>query len=320
LGCEPLCSLRFELSSLNLLSRQVTILEAIQRSADFLAKRAVASPRLQVELLLAHVLKMPRMNLYLNFERVLTVTETETLRAVVLRRGQREPLQYITGSTSFCGLEITVNPHVLIPRPETELLAERAWKFLLQLTTGAPVRALDFGTGSGCLSVAIAVNTPQAGVDAVDISQEALQVARQNAGVHQVASRIQFHHGDGFAALPAGRSFDLIVSNPPYIPAAEIESLEPEVRNHEPRGALDGGPDGLAFYRQLASGAGGFLQPHGRLMLELNDHGAESVREILVKENWTIDAVEPDYNQCPRILIAHRAPELHDGPAKIEGA
>lgn len=285
-----------------------------------MAKRAVTAPRLQVELLLAHVLKMPRMNLYLNFERVLTAPETETLRAAIVRRGQREPLQYIVGSTSFCGLELSVDPHVLVPRPETELLAERAWKFLLQFPTGVPVRALDFGTGSGCLAIALAANAPNVEVDAIDISTDALRTARQNAELRQVSNRIRFHQGDGFAALPDGRRFDLIVSNPPYIPTAEIETLEPEVRDHEPRGALDGGPDGLAFYRRLAAQAGAFLHPHGRLMLELNDHGAEQVREILMRAHWTVEAVELDYQQCQRILIAQRAGQLHDGRAETEGS
>jgi release factor glutamine methyltransferase len=304
---------------LNLLSRAVNILEVLQRSTEFLAKRGVASPRLQVELLLAHILKMPRMNLYLNFERALTQPETETLRAAIRRRGAREPLQYITGSVSFCGLELAVSPQVLVPRPETELLAERAWKFL-GLCESSPPRALDLGAGSGCLAIAMLVHAMQAEADAVDISAEALGVARQNAERHQVSPRLQFHQGDAFAALPPGRSFDLIVSNPPYIPTAEIETLEPEVRDHEPRGALDGGADGMDFYRRIAAEAGAFLKPQGRVMLELNDHGSEAVAEIFTRENWTVEAIEADYNQRPRILIAHRAGELHDDRARPEGA
>jgi len=298
----------------------VNILEVLKRSAEFLAKRGVASPRLQVELLLAHLLKMPRMNLYLNFERVLTRAETEALRDAVRRRGQREPLQYIVGSVSFCGLELTVNPHVLVPRPETELLAEHAWKFLQQRASAAPLRALDLCTGSGCLALALLAHAPQVEVDATDISPDALDVARQNASRLQVLPRIQFHQGDGFAAVPADRRFDLIVSNPPYIPTAEIETLEPEVRDHEPRGALDGGADGLDFYRRIAAQAGAFLRPGGRLMLELNDHGAEPVREIFARENWTVESVEADYNQRPRIFIAHQAGQLQDGAARTDGA
>jgi release factor glutamine methyltransferase len=292
----------------------VTILEAIQRSAGFLGKRGVAAPRLQVELLLAHALKMPRMNLYLNFERALSAPETETLRELVRRRGQREPLQYIVGSTSFCGLELAVSRHVLVPRPETEMLAERAWKFLGQLPPDGPARALDLGTGSGCLAIALAVHAPRARVEATDLSEDALNTARQNAASLEVEGRIDFLLGDGFAALNPENRFDLIVSNPPYIATAEIQTLEPEVRDYEPRMALDGGPDGLVFYRRIAAGAGAFLRPGGRVMLELNDHGAEKVGEIFERKGWKIEAIEPDYNQYQRIFIAHKAGETHDVP------
>jgi release factor glutamine methyltransferase len=294
----------------------VTILEVIQRSADFLDRRGVGAPRLQVELLLAHVLKMPRMNLYLNFERALSAQEAETLRELVRRRGRREPLQYIVGSVSFCGLELTVTRHVLVPRPETELLAERAWNFLRQLSPGCQARALDLGTGSGCLAIALAVHAPRARVDATDLSGEALSTARQNAARHQVAERIEFHQGDGFASLGRERRFDLIVSNPPYIATAELQSLEPEVRDYEPRVALDGGPDGLDFYRRIAAEAGGFLRPGGRAMLELNDKGAQRVGKIFEHEGWKVEAIEPDYNQFQRIFIAHRATQSHDVAAR----
>jgi len=290
----------------------VTILEAIQRSADFLGKKGVGAPRLQVELLLAHALKMPRMNLYLNFERTLSAPEVETLRELVRRRGQREPLQYIVGSTSFCGLELAVSRHVLVPRPETELLAERAWNFLGQLPVNCEARALDLGTGSGCVAIVLAAHAPRARVDATDISEDALNTARQNAARHQVLERIDFHQGDGFAALGRESRFDLIVSNPPYIATAEIETLEPEVRDHEPRMALDGGLDGLDFYRRIATEAGAFLRLEGRVMLELNDNGAQSVAKIFEKKGWKVEAVEPDHNRHQRIFIAHKAMESHD--------
>ncbi len=285
-------------------------MDVIQRSADFLAKKGVASPRLQVELLLAHMLGMPRMKLYLNFERVLTAMELDTLRALVRRRGQREPLQYIVGSASFCGLEMALNQRVLIPRPETELLAERGWKFL-QGCGGCP-SALDVGTGSGCVAIALAANAPGSRIHATDFCGEALEVARQNARRHQVADRVQWHQGDVFAAVPVELRFDLIVSNPPYIPSARIASLEPEVREHEPRGALDGGADGLDFYRRLAAGGGAFLRSGGRLMVELDDEGGAGTREIFEREKWKIEAVELDYNRTPRILIAQLPPKTQD--------
>lgn len=281
----------------------MTVLEGIQKSAEFLAKKAVESPRLQAELLLAHVLRLERMKLYLNFERALTPAEVDRLRELVRRRGQREPLQHIVGSTSFCGLEIAVNRHVLVPRPETELLAEAGWKFLSTFNP-QPSTALDFGTGSGCIAIALAAKTPGATIQALDNSPEALVVARQNAARHGVEHQIQFVSGDGFAALSAGSRFDLIISNPPYVPGAEIESLEPEVRDHDPRGALDGGPDGLDFFRRFAAEAQPLLNPGGRLMLEFGDGQADAIQKIFETQNWIVEHVLPDYTQRPRILTA----------------
>lgn len=286
----------------------MTILEVIQRSTEFLAKRGVSSPRLQVELLLAHVLRLPRMRLYLEFERALTAVELETLRELVRRRGQREPLQYIVGSASFCGIELALDRQVLIPRPETELLAERGWKFLQERSGagGPPPLALDIGTGSGCLAVALALKAPPAQIHATDLSAEALVLARRNAERHQVCDRVRFYQGDVFAAVPPDLRCDLIVSNPPYIPTARIDTLEIEVRDFEPRTALDGGADGQDFYRRIAAQAPAFLRPAGRLMVELDEDGAEATCELFRGEKWTIEAVEADYNQRPRILIAHR--------------
>jgi release factor glutamine methyltransferase len=331
----------------------MTVLEAIQKSADFLAKRGVEPPRLQAELLLAHLLKLPRMKLYLNFERVLTPMETDALREFVKRRGQREPLQHITGSTSFCGHEIAVNRHVLVPRPETEMLAEAGWQFLnrpaQELERRAPSRlettgfsepaatvlgapaALDFGTGSGCIAIALAAKCPNAKIIATDISVEALALAKENAARNQVAERIEFLQGDGFAALesvgqasslsPSSSAvssgsrtnetgwkpvlrFDLIISNPPYIPSAEIATLQPEVRDFDPRAALDGGADGLDFYRKLAAEAKPFLKPDGKIMLEFGDGQAEAVKNIFETQKWIVEAVKEDYSQRARILIA----------------
>jgi release factor glutamine methyltransferase len=306
----------------------VTVLEGIQKSAEFLERKGVESPRLHAELVLAYLLKLPRMKLYLNFERVLSVAEVDALRELIRRRGRREPLQHIVGSASFCGLEIAVNRDVLVPRPETELLAEHAWQFL-STSTHQPSTALDFGTGSGCIAIALAVKCSGARVWAVDISPEALVLARQNAASHSVSERIQFLESDGFAALMSegrvtqapdsnvetiigdsrssslrNREFDLIVSNPPYIPSAEIASLPPEVRDYDPRRALDGGPDGLESYRRLASEGRPFLKADGRIMLEFGDGQAEAVGEIFQKQNWIVEAIKEDYTQRPRILIA----------------
>jgi len=279
----------------------VTVLEAIQRSTGFLARKGVDSPRLQVELLLAHALGVPRLKLYLNFEQKLTSANLETMRELVRCRGNREPLQHIIGSTSFCGFEIKVNRHVLVPRPETEMLAERAWQFLAALNP-PPGAALDFGTGSGCLAIALAAQCPRAEVHAADISVEALRVARENAALNNLSDKIQFHSGDGFAALPRVLPFDLIVSNPPYVPSAEIEALAPEVRDHDPRLALDGGADGLDFYRRLAAEAANHLRPAGRIMLESGDGQAEQIRQLFVQHKWVVESVEADYTGRPRVL------------------
>lgn len=283
----------------------MTVLEAIQKSTDFLAKKGVESPRLQTELLLAHLLKMPRMKLYLNFDRVLTAPETDGLRELVKRRGLREPLQHITGSTSFCGHEIAVNRHTLVPRPETEMLAELGWEFLATRNQ-QPANALDFGTGTGCIAIAIAVKCPTSKITALDLSPDALVLARENAAKNSVAGQIEFLQGDGFAALATGAQFDLIVSNPPYIASAEIATLAPEVRDFDPRGALDGGADGLDFYRRLAAEAKNFLKPDGKIMLEFGDGQAGDIQKIFEGEKWIVEAVKEDYSQRARILIARQ--------------
>jgi release factor glutamine methyltransferase len=301
----------------------VTVLEVIQRSAEFLQQKGVESPRLQIELMLAYVLAVPRLKLYLNFDRVLSDTEVSRVREMVKRRGAREPLQHILGSTSFCGLEIKCSPAALIPRPETELLAERAWKFLAEVDQGragclqpaarrgedtAPYlpTALDVGTGSGCIAIVIAVNALKARIHAVDVSADALKLAKENAARHNVGDRIEFIEGDMFAVLAKGLQFDLIVNNPPYIASEEIKSLQPEVRDFDPMLALDGGTDGLEFHRRIAREAPTFLRSHGKLMLEFADGQAEDVKKVFTSENWIVEEIVADYSSRPRILIARR--------------
>jgi len=248
---------------------------------------------------------MPRMKLYLNFDRTLSATETDALRELVKRRGLREPLQHITGSTSFCGHEIAVNRHVLVPRPETELLAELGREFLAGAKLPAPT-VLDFCTGSGCIAIAIAAQCPEARITATDISLEALALAQENARQNGVAERIGFLAGDGLGAVPEGVRFDLMVSNPPYIPSAEIAGLDPEVRDFDPRLALDGGADGLDFYRRLAREAAAFLKSDGKLMVEFGDGQADAIKKLLTDEKWIVEAVKEDYSHRARILVARR--------------
>lgn len=281
----------------------MTVLEAIQRSTEFLQRKQVESPRLQAELLLAHVLKLPRLKLYLNFERTLQPAEEQSLREFVQRRGKREPLQHLVGTVNFCGYELEVNRDVLIARPETELLAELGWNYLNALPAG-DLKALDIGTGSGCLPITIAAKCSRALCDAVDISSAALAVARRNAERHQVVERVKFHEGDLFSPLAAGTRYHLIVSNPPYIEAAEIETLEPEVRDFDPRLALDGGVDGLDFYRRLADEATAWLVTEGRLMAEFGEGQGAAIREIFEAKNWTVLALEKDLTGRERFVIA----------------
>jgi release factor glutamine methyltransferase len=286
----------------------VTVLEAIQRSTDFLTRKGVDSPRLQAELLLAHLLQMPRLKLYLNFERSLAEREVEQMRDWIKRRGQREPLQQIIGNVCFCGYEINVNREVLIPRPETELLAEHGWEFLIKRVGEGVLapRILDFGTGSGCLAIVLALKCPQATGLAIDISKEAISMARENAARHQVQDRIEFLVTDGLNHLPEGPRFDLLIANPPYIPSDTIADLQPEVRDFEPRRALDGGPDGLQVIERLATQAGSRLAPDGRIMLEFGDGQEHQVAQIFTQAGWTTESILQDNSKRPRIFIAQQ--------------
>jgi release factor glutamine methyltransferase len=283
----------------------VTVREVIQRSTEFLQRHGVDSPRLQTELLLAHLLKLPRLQLYLNHDRALTEPELASLRALVLRRSKREPLQHLVGSTSFAGLEIAVSPAALIPRPETETLAELAGAALSKC--GAPTpRVLDFGTGTGCLAIALATHCKSAQVHALDISEAALTLARANAQQHTLTDRIHFHLGNGFSALPAPLRFNLIVSNPPYIPSAEISTLQTEVCEFDPRAALDGGEDGLDFYRLLAREAPAWLEAGGGLFAEFGDGQEAALPNLFNEAGWRAVVVHRDLTDKPRVLEAWR--------------
>jgi release factor glutamine methyltransferase len=200
-----------------------------------------------------------------------------------------------------------VGPDALIPRPETELLAEQAWGWLAgrsALAGGDAARTvLDFGTGTGCLAIAIVKHDPAARVVAVDISPEALELARRNALANGVADRIEFQLSDAFTAVPSGRQFDLIVANPPYIASSEVARLEPEVRDHDPRLALDGGSDGLDFYRRLAAEGRAFLRPEGRLMAEFGDDQSQEIRGLFEAAGWRVIEILPDLSGRLRLIV-----------------
>jgi release factor glutamine methyltransferase len=204
---------------------------------------------------------------------------------------------------SFCGHELKVDARALVPRPETERVAELAWERLAKAAGESPA-VLDFGTGSGCLAIELALRCPSAEVHALDLSSEALALARENASAQGVGDRIQFHAGDGFGAVPPGLCFDMVVANPPYIPTGEIGGLEPEVRDHDPRMALDGGADGLAVSRRIAADGLARMRRGGVLLLEFGDGQAPALEAIFLAENWVVESVVADYSGRPRILVA----------------
>ena len=280
----------------------MTVLEAINKGAEFLTRKEIESPRLQSELLLAHILNLPRLRLYLEFERAVSEGQANQLRDFLVRRGNHEPLQHIVGSTSFCGLPIIVTSAVLIPRPETETLAEQVWTFLNSIPT--ETNFADLGTGSGCLPIAIAAHAKRARGVSVDVSEEALAIAKQNVEKTGIAERVELRRGDFLAGLQPAERFDVIVPNPPYIPTAEIELLQAEVRDHDPRLALDGGADGLDFHRALAQGAAQFLKPGGRLFIEFADGQGEALRDLFGGHGWIVHAIVPDLSRTDRVLIA----------------
>ncbi len=276
----------------------------MQSGTDMLATAGVDAPRVDAEWLLAHVLGCARAELALRMHASLDAAQQKEWDSLLAQRARRIPLQHILGTAIFCGLEITVNSHVLVPRPETELLAERAWTFAAQQP--AP-RVLDFGTGSGCLAIVLAAHCPDAQVWALDVSPKALAVARANAERHGLAGRIEFCEGDGRERLPGDDVFDLVLANPPYIPTGELSVLQTEVREHDPALALDGGADGLEFYRTLAALALPRLQPEGRLMLEVGDGQAEAVAALLTEAGWAEPELLPDLNNVLRMVIASPA-------------
>jgi len=242
----------------------LTVLEIIKRTTEFLEKRGVESARLNSELLIGHALGLKRMQLYLQFERPLAESELEKIRPLVKRRSSREPLQYIVGETEFAGVKLKVDRRALIPRPETERLIE----LIEENLSGAPTTILDLGTGTGAIALALATKYSSAQVVAVDQSAAALALAGENVATLGLADRVQLLESDWFSAVPAGRKFQLIVANPPYLTETEVAESQPEVRDHEPRAALTPGGDGLASLREILAKAPNYLEAGGLLACE----------------------------------------------------
>ncbi len=278
--------------------------DAMKRFEADLEAAGVSSPRANVEWIACATLGLSRAELSLKAaERGFTLEpgQIEEIKRLVRRRAAREPLQYILESTSFCGIEIKVAPGVLIPRPETELLAEAGWKFLQKRQEPT---ALDFCSGSGCISLSLALYAPESRIWGVELSIEALRIAWTNATRYELDGRIRTMEGDCPTAAREGAPFDLVISNPPYIPSAEIERLEPEVSLHEPSVALDGGPDGLRFYRLLAKEAPELLKPDGVLMAEFGDGQFPQIEEIFRTAGWERIRAEKDYSGKERFFVA----------------
>ncbi len=286
----------------------MTVREAIEFGEQELAAVGIESAALDAQLLLGHLLDIPHLELWLRQSDPLSAAQAGKFSQLLERRRRREPLQHITGWTSFLDLTLHVGPDVLIPRPETEILAQKAIEFLKSRTP--PVSVLDWGTGSGCLALSIARALPRVKVTALDASPDALRIARANAIAHRLADSIRFVEGQGLeglgAALGAGvpvSPFDAIVSNPPYIPTTEIGQLQPEVRDHDPRLALDGGPDGLDCFRELARIARPWLKPGGRLLVEFGDGQGPALTRLFAELGWESIGIEKDLSGRERILI-----------------
>jgi release factor glutamine methyltransferase len=268
--------------------------------ADYFKGKGIDSPRLTMELLVAHVLKLNRIELYLQFDRPLTDVELTQLRGMVKRRAMREPLQYILGEAHFYKRTFEVTPSVLIPRPETELLVEEALRRVHSL------RCLDVGTGSGCIGVTIALERPETEVVAIDASAAALDVARRNAE-RLGARNISFHQADFFddEAMRRLGSFDLVISNPPYISSSEIGGLEPEVRDHEPQMALTDGADGFRFYHRFIELAPHLLRDDASLFLEIGYGQAGRLATTFRQARFEVDVLT-DLDRIERILWARK--------------
>jgi release factor glutamine methyltransferase len=281
----------------------MSLRQTITAAADRIAANSELQPDAyrDAEFLLLHALGLPRTALILDPNRPLTETEQATYDRAIDRRAAGEPIQYITGSQEFYGLKLHVTSAVLIPRPETELLVEAV---LNRLPSGQPLRIADIGTGSGAISIALAVHRPHAQITTLDISSAALAVARENAATHQVADRIRFLESDLLAAVADAPPFDAIVSNPPYVPEADRATLHPQVRDHEPATALFAGPDGLDMYARLIPQACAALKPGGLLALEFG-HGQRDALAALLK-NWKDVVFLDDLQQIPRVVLAHR--------------
>jgi release factor glutamine methyltransferase len=287
-----------------------TVRKTLEWTTSFFTRKNVDAPRLSAELLLAHVLGIPRIKIYTDYDRPLTDDDRARLRALVTRAGEQEPIAYLTGRAHFFNLEFDVTRDVLIPRPDTETLVENVIQAVRrQLVLDAP-RVLDLCTGSGCIAAAIAHSLKNANVVATELSPAAAAVARKNLERLGLAGRVSVEEGDLFepvARLVDPQPFDLILSNPPYIPSANIAALDRSVRDYEPRQALDGGADGLAFHRRIFNEAPDRLTPNGRVFVEIQFDQGPAVLELAGESGrWDEPRILKDHAGHDRVVTAKR--------------
>ncbi len=274
-----------------------TVLRMLEWATGYLEEKNVPSPRLSIEWLLADLLECKRLDLYLKYDRPLSKSELGSLKPALLRRAAHEPLQYITGSTDFFGLELFTSPAALIPRPETEQLVET---ILEDHKQDSGIRLLDIGTGSGCIPAAIKKNRPEWEVSACDISDDALKLAQKNAD--HIGLDIRFFRHDLFEPDDSDHKYDIIVSNPPYIPDSEKDKLELQVRDFEPEIALFH-PRVTEVYKAVADFASENLSTGGMLYLEIHEEMGPELTRVFDSENWKT-ALKKDYSGKDRMIVA----------------
>lgn len=285
----------------------MTIQEALQGAIEALGREGIENPRLEAECLLAHCLGLTKEGLYISLRDPIPEEGKERLQDLIRRRVSREPLQYILGHQEFWSIDLKVDRRVFIPRPETEQLVEEALAVLDRITSKKVPSVLELGTGSGAIAISIAKEVKEVFLVATDISESALRVAQENAVRALVAHRISFLRADLLQPIRPGGDFDLIVSNPPYIPDSAMESLPREIKDHEPRIALKGGRDGLDFYRRLIPLIPSYLRPKGWLLLEVGSDQWRAVSEM-IEADGHFQSVERkrDLSGIERVVKAQR--------------
>ncbi len=283
-----------------------TIGRILKWTEQYFKDKGIESPRLDAEVLLAHVLEKQRIYLYVHFDEPLQPGELAAYREMIKKRVLRVPVAQILGEKEFMGLTFKVTADTLVPRPDTEILVQAAVDRLRAMAGEEPLRFADIGTGSGAICLSVLHYLAGTVADTVDISPAARAVAEENAASLGLADRVTFHTGDLLQPL-SGISFAAILSNPPYLPEADIAELAPEVRLKEPHTALSGGQDGLDFYRRLANEAPAMLVPGGFTAFEVGIHQAGDVADLL-KANPLIDRTEilPDYAGIDRVVVGWR--------------